>query len=161
MAESRSKMLARLKAMRRKHGLGEFKKTRRQTTRVTRTMAKRKKSSSSHRRRSSGFGSKMSSWIPLSNRELMLDFGIGAAVGPISQFLAPYQAQYLGAFGQYSDEAALAIVGAVAHKMGSGLIKDGGKELFRVAVISAGQSAGSQLLGGSQTAGGGLNAYNY
>ena len=144
---------ARLKALRRKHGLGEFKTTRRKVT----TMAKKRAGFKKHSRRSGGFGG----WIPLSNQDMILDFGIGMAVGPLSGFLKPYQDQYLGMFGQYSDEAALAIVGALAHKFGSGMIKDGGKELFRVAVISAGQGAGSQLLGGGAAPTGGLNAYSY
>lgn len=97
--------------------------------------------------RRSGGSSGLGGFVPLTGREMMLDFGIGAAVGPLSQFLAPYQQQYLGMFGSYSDEAALAIVGAVAHKYGDGIVKDAGKELFRVAVISAGQQAGGQLMG--------------
>lgn len=91
---------------------------------------------------------------------MLLDFGIGAAVGPLSDFLKPYQQQYLGMFGAYSDEAALAIVGAAVHKFGpGGIVKDAGRELFRVAVISAGQQAGANLLGTqSSTSSAGANS---
>lgn len=130
-------------------------------------MARRRKSRSRTRvgaprralRRSSRRGSFTAGWLPLQPREMLLDFGIGAAVGPLSDFLKPYQQQYLGMFGAYSDEAALAIVGAVAHKFGpSGIFKDAGRELFRVAVISAGQQAGANLLGTQSTSSAGASS---
>lgn len=145
--------------MRQRYGLGEFKN---KGSKVV-SMARRrhmKKSRSTHRGRSSG--GMLSGWVPLSGREIMLDFGIGAVTAPLNAWLLPYQRQYLGMFGPYSDEAALAIVGAVAHKFGSGLIKDGGKELFRVAVISAGQQAGNSILPAVTTsAGASTDAYTY
>lgn len=146
-------------------GWKAYKSSRSQNTKVY-SMAKRRKvrrigvaTTKKRRSYSHSSGSMVSGWIPLSGKEMMLDFGIGAATAPINNFLKPYQEQYLGMFGTYSDEAALAIVGAVAHKYGSGLIKDGGKELFRVAVISAGQQAGSQLIG--STSQGGAPQGNY
>lgn len=80
---------------------------------------------------------------------MALDFAIGAVAGPLSAKLAPIQRQYLGpVFGPYSDEAALAIVGIAAHKFGSGMIRDAGRELFRVAVISAGNQIGASTVAG-------------
>jgi len=97
-----------------------------------------------------------SGWLPLTTKEIILDGAIGAVVGPISTTLRPYQQQYLGMFGEYSDEAALAIVGSVGHKFGSGLVKDASKELFRVAVISAGTQLGNNLFAGSASNGNGV-----
>jgi len=90
-------------------------------------------------------------WMPIDTNELLTDFATGAIVGPLNEQLRPLQAQYLGAFGQYSDEAGLAIVGIAVHKFGGKIhpqVKKIGKELFRVAVIGAGQGMGSDLVRG-------------
>lgn len=106
-------------------------------------MAKRKAKQTNKRK----LGFNMGGLLPLSTDELMIDFVAGAIIPTISQKIAPYQQQYLGTFGKYSDEAALAIVGAVAHKYGGKIhpmLSKAGKEVFRVAVINAGaQMAGS------------------
>lgn len=150
---------ARLKALRKKHGLGEFRKASNSKRQVV-SMAKRRRSrrsastsgrSNKRYRRSSSRSSGMGKFVPLSGKEMLLDFGIGAITAPLSAYLAPYQQQYLAPLlGEYSDEAALAIVGSLAHAFGGSVspwLKDGGKELFRIAVISSGQTAGRQFLG--------------
>ena len=91
----------------------------------------------------------MSGFIPLSGEEMTIDFVAGSITAPLSERLKPLQDKYLGQFGQYSDEAALAIAGSIAHKYGGQLhpaVKKVGKEVFRVAVIGAGGQAGSSMV---------------
>lgn len=112
------------------------------------TMAKRKKSShkGSKKGRSRG-GSRgmMSGWLPLSNNEMMLAFGTGLTVGKVNAMVAPITDQVLGFAGDYRGEVRTALIGAVAYKFGSGLIRDAGREYFRFAVMAAGAQASSQI----------------
>lgn len=105
------------------------------------TMAKRKRSRRGgfKKARSRG-GSRgmMSGWIPLSGREMLVDFGVGLTVLQANKIVSPYLDGLLEMTGDYRGEARTAIIGMVAYKFGSGLIKEAGKEYFRFAVMSSG-----------------------
>jgi len=86
---------------------------------------------------------------PLTTEEHVYSFVAGAAVGPVSNALKPLQQRYLGMFGTYSDEAAIGIAAALAHKHGGRLHKAVPKlarEFYRTAVMSAGQQAGQSTV---------------
>lgn len=111
------------------------------------TMAKRKRSRGgsrkSSRRRGGSRGSMMSGWVPLSGNEMMVAFGTGLTVGKVNAMVAPLTDGFLDFAGQYRGEVRTALIGSVAYKFGSGIIRDAGKEYFRYAVMAAGaQSAG-------------------
>lgn len=96
------------------------------------------------RRRGGSRGSMMSGWIPLSSHDMMIDFGVGLTVGKVNQLVAPFTDDFLDFAGKYRGEARTALIGAVAYKFGSGLIKEAGREYFRFAVMAAGaQTANS------------------
>lgn len=100
-------------------------------------------------------GARKSGWLPLSGRETITAFGVGAVTPMVNSYVAPYTDGVLGVFGDYKDEARTALIGVVAHKFGSGIIKDAGREMFRYAVLSAGQQAGGEFTG-KMTGGSGL-----
>jgi len=111
-----------------------FARAARTVSRVVRRKARRSYS----RGRSSG-------WLPLSGREMMVSVGTGAVTPIANNLVAPYVDPYLGFAGQYKDEVRTALIGVVAHKFGSGLIKDAGREMTRQALFSTGASLGSSL----------------
>jgi len=103
----------------------------------------------------------MSGWFPLTMGEHIMAFVTGATVGPVSEKLRPYQQQYLGRFGEYSDEALIGIVGWAAWKFGGKLspkVSALGKEYYRTAIVSAGAQAGSNVV--RSIIGGGAAAQN-
>jgi len=95
--------------------------------------------------------------FPLRTEDLLIDFTAGAVVGTVNDQLRPIQERYLGqTFGQYSDEAGLAIASTIGYKFGGKIhpmVKKVSKELFRIAVINAGSAVGSNsvrsLIGGA------------
>jgi len=114
------------------------------------TMAKKRRSSGGKRRVSRSRGGSrgmMSGWLPLSTSEMMVSFGTGLTVGKVNQLVAPFTDDFLSFAGNYRGEVRTAIIGAVAYKFGSGLIRDAGKEYFRFAVMSAGAQTASQVFG--------------
>lgn len=105
-------------------------------------------SGKTYKKRKSGMG-KLGSWFPLSTKEHIEDLAAGATSGLISDWVKPLQDKYLtGLFGEYSDEAALAIVGALGHKMLPAGVKGYAKEIYRIGVISAGQGLGRSAFAG-------------
>jgi hypothetical protein len=111
----------------------------------------------SRRRRSSG-GGRGSGFIPLGMREAALDFGVGAITPAVNNLTAPIVDPYLNWAGSYKDEVRTALIGVAAYKLGSGLIKDAGREMFRFAVFSAGQQTGANFGIGTMTNTGGLSS---
>lgn len=114
------------------------------------TMAKRKSSrggsrKKGSRRRGGSRGSMMSGWIPLSSQEMLIDFGVGLTVGKVNAMVAPFTDNFLEFAGQYRGEARTALIGAVAYKFGSGMIRDAGREYFRFAVMAAGAQSSSMI----------------
>jgi len=87
----------------------------------------------------------MSGWIPLSTNEMMISFGTGLTVGKVNAMVAPLTDGFLDFAGQYRGEARTALIGAVAYKFGSGIIRDAGREYFRFAVMSAGAQSASMV----------------
>jgi len=87
-------------------------------------------------------------FMPLSVRDTVLDFGVGALAPRVNTMAAGVVPSALTSWaGSYEDEVRLAMIGVAAHKLGSGIIKDAGRETFRYAVMSAGQQAGQQFIG--------------
>lgn len=110
-------------------------------------MARRKSRRAGGRRvarRRGGFrGRMLSGWVPLSTNEMLVSFGTGMTVGKVNQMIAPLTDDFLSFAGSYRGELRTALIGAVAYKMGSGIIRDAGREYFRFAVMAAGaQTAG-------------------
>lgn len=99
-----------------------------------------------------------SGWLPLSTREMVLTAGVGAAAPVVNNLVSPYLKPYLSFAGDYQDELQTAIIGVAAHKLGSGIIKDAGREMTRLALFSAGAQLGSSLIG--TTSVGGNSVYN-
>jgi len=107
-------------------------------------------------RRSSGGRSSLGGYLPLSMRETVLDFGVGALAPQVNGMVAGVLPSQLTSWaGAYEDEARLALIGIAAHKFGSGLIKDAGRETFRLAVLSAGQETGARFIGTGSSSGSG------
>lgn len=100
-------------------------------------------------------GSLTSGWMPLSMHESFVAFGVGMTAGKLNQFVAPYTDGILEPLGPYKDEARTALIGAVLYKMGSGVIKEAGREYFRLALMSAGAQTSGQVFG---TASQGVNS---
>jgi len=117
----------------------------------TRTVTKyRTRSVGARRRRSSGGGGR-GGWLPLSTKDSVMAFGVGAIAPTVNGFVAPYTDGFLGFAGDYKDELRTALIGVAAYKVGSGMVKDAGREMYRYALFSAGQQAGSNFLGGTGT----------
>ena len=115
----------------------------RRKSRTVSTSTKSYKRSSSSKKKILGVS------MPLDLGEGAIDFIAGAIAGPISDRTKPLQVKYLGNLGKYSDEGAWSIIGTAAYNWGGRIhpsVKKVGKELFRVAVISAGQQAGTGLV---------------
>lgn len=115
------------------------------------TMAKKRRSRGfgrkSSRRRGGSRGGMMSGWVPLSTNEMMVSFGTGLTIGKVNQLVAPFTDDFLSFAGNYRGEVRTALIGAVAYKFGSGLIRDAGKEYFRFAVMSAGAQTAQTVFG--------------
>lgn len=92
-----------------------------------------------------------SGWLPLSSREMLVDFGVGITVLQANKIVAPYLDGFLEMTGEYRGEARTAIIGMVAYKFGSGLIKEAGKEYFRFAVMSAGVQTAPKIFNDTVT----------
>lgn len=91
-----------------------------------------------------------SGWLPLSPRETLVAAGTGFTAPIVMSYVRPYSDNWLGFAGDYKDEAAMAIVGTLAHRFApSGVLKDMGKEYFRLAAISAGGQLGSRFNNGT------------
>jgi hypothetical protein len=86
-------------------------------------------------------------------RETLTAGAVGAITPKANQFVAPYTDGILGVFGNYKDEARTALIGVAAYKLGSGVIKDAGREMFRYAVLSAGQQLGASAFNGTTNGG--------
>ena len=115
---------------------------RRSSTRTVTRYARRARRSSGGRR------SSMGGYLPLSMKETVLDFGVGALAPQVNGMVAGVVPSQLTSWaGAYEDEARLAMIGIVAHKFGSGIIKDAGREAFRLAVFGAGQETGARFIG--------------
>jgi len=98
-----------------------------------------------------------SGWLPLSMKESAVSFGVGAISPKVNELVAPYTDGVLSFAGDYKDEARTALIGVVAHKFGSGLVKDAGREMFRAALLSAGNETGRRFIGGGSVGGGVYN----
>lgn len=100
-------------------------------------------------RRAYSYG-RSSGLLPLSGRELMVTAAAGAvtpfAVGMAGGVLNPVTRFA----GEYQDELNAAIVGLAAHKIGSGFVKDMGREMVRGSVYVVGAQLGNRF-GGSST----------
>lgn len=103
---------------------------------------------SSFRRRRSGGGGGLRSWLPLTTSEHISAGLTGASAPVVMGFVRPYSDQWLSFAGDYKDELATYAVGAVAHKFGSGLVKDMGKDYARLAVFSAANQLASPYIAG-------------
>lgn len=95
------------------------------------------------------------SWLPLTGREHLSAAITGAATPVVMGYVRPYSDQWLGFLGDYKDEGATYIVGAVAHKFLPGIGKDVGKDMARLAVMSAAGQFTAGMLGNGTTAGNG------
>lgn len=82
---------------------------------------------------------------------MMVDFGVGLTVGKVNSLVAPFTDGLLEPLGDYKDEARTALIGMVAYKFGSGLIKEAGREYFRFAVMSAGAQTSNALFAPATT----------
>lgn len=122
----------------------------RATRTVYRTASKRARRAYS-RGRSSG-------WLPLSGREMGVSVGTGAALALAVPRVMPYVSPYTEWAGRYQNEVVGAGIGILAHRFGSGIIKDMGREAVRASLISTGAELATQFTGTSGS--GGSQIYN-
>lgn len=87
-------------------------------------------------------------------REMGVDFAVGALTPKANSIVAPYTDGFLGWAGDYKDEVRTALIGVALSRFGPGILKEGGREMFRYAVLSAGQQAGSGFFSGTMNTGG-------
>lgn len=124
-----------------------FRRARASTRTVFRTVR-----SKARRAYSSG---RKSGWLPLSGRDTLVAVGTGFTAPIVMSYVRPYSDQWLGFAGDYKDEAAMAIVGTLASRFApSGVLKDMGREYFRLAAISAGGQLGSRFNNGTNAVSG-------
>ena len=96
--------------------------------------------------RRTGGGGGIKSWLPLTTNEHISAAITGASAPIVMSYVRPYTDGMLSFLGDYKDEGATYIVGALANKFGSGLVKDVGQDYARLAVFSAsGQLAGGLM----------------
>lgn len=89
------------------------------------------------------------SWLPLNGRGHLVALGTGALLPKANQIVAPYVDGFLGWAGDYKDEARSALIGVVAHKFGSGVIKDAGRLAYEMSVASAGAQFSAGMFTGT------------
>lgn len=128
--------IARLRALRKKHGLGEFKGKSRKVSvrhsRISSSMVRRKR----FRRSSKG----------LSVNQILIG---GAVYGFARNKISGWLRQTIGGnLGNVSDEILMGIVAYFAAKRGSGIVRDAGKAGL---AIEAARFASNFNLGGNQT----------
>lgn len=96
-----------------------------------------------------------SGWLPLSGRDMMVTAAAGAATPLANQYVGRYLSPFTGFAGEYQDELNTAIVGLAAHKLGSGFVKDMGREMVRGSVYVVGAQLGNKFTGTSAGSSGG------
>lgn len=141
MAKASAAVKARLRALRKKHGLGEFQKKKPVKLNHTFTRHSRISSSKMARRKKFGRSSK-----GLSVNQILIGGAMyGFARNKISSWL---RGMVGGQLGNVSDEVLMGIVSYFAAKKGSGMIRDAGKAGL---AIEASRFASTFNFGATQT----------